>query len=620
MQPESQDGDAGETGGGEAARGSEAAIAGAMPRRAVGGIVHSYQRYDPMKFPSPTAEPDGSLANAAMEHMLEFGSLDGLTEEQLANAIRLDPSMFPRLGPSLGSIERMLRERRAKILATYETKAAQDAAGRRFADAAGKAEAPGQFRDVFERAVRERQIRDLERLWYRQRQESSPFAKDLLRVIEALSNAYEIDAMADTYAFTGRTELDVAGALEVKAELEAIDELLKQIEEAKKTARLAIVDMDALEQFADPDAVAELNEIARQIQEHVREMARQQGLEKAGEGLRLTPKAMRIFQRSVLALLFSELQASRSGRHDAGVSGDGPVETSRTRPFEFGDSASQLDIGQSIVNAAAREVTQAGGREAVDEDGARPMARPIAGPMARPRVRVRAEDLEVHRTRVNPMCATAVLIDMSGSMRHGGQYVTSKRMALALESLIRTEFPGDYLALFEVATTAALVPVGEVPALMPKPVSIRTPVVRLKADMSNPDVLLSRLPQHFTNLQHGMRLARRVLASRDTPNRQIIMITDGLPTAHFEGSELFMLYPPDPRTERETMREAAACAREGITINVFLVPSWSQSSEDIAFAHRLAESTRGRVFFTAGRDVDRFVVWDYVSNRRRILG
>jgi uncharacterized protein with von Willebrand factor type A (vWA) domain len=620
MQPQSQDGDASKAGSGGAGSSAQGAAgagdAGRVQRRAVGGIVHSYQRYDPTKFPSPTAEPDGSLANAAMEHMLEFGSLDGLTEEQLANAIRLDPSMFPRLGPSLGSIERMLRERRAKILATYETNAARDAAGRGFADAAGKAEAPGQFRDAFERAVRERQIRDLERLWYRQRQESSPFAKDLLRVIEALSNAYEIDAMADRYAFTGRTELDVAGALEVKAELEAIDELLKQIEEAKTTARLAIVDMDALEQFADPDAVAELNEIARQIQEHVREMARQQGLEKAGEGLRLTPKAMRIFQRSVLALLFAELQASRSGRHDAGVSGDGPVETSRTRPFEFGDSASQLDIGQSIVNAAAREVTRAGGRDAVGGDAARPMVRDGA----HPRVRVRTEDLEVHRTRVNPMCATAVLIDMSGSMRHGGQYVNSKRMALALESLIRTEFPGDYLALFEVATTAALVPVGEVPALMPKPVSIRTPVVRLKADMSDPDVLLSRLPQHFTNLQHGMRLARRVLALRDTPNRQIIMITDGLPTAHFEGSELFMLYPPDPRTERETMREAAACAREGITINVFLVPSWSQSSEDIAFAHRLAESTRGRVFFTAGRDVDRFVVWDYVSNRRRILG
>jgi uncharacterized protein with von Willebrand factor type A (vWA) domain len=80
-----------------------------------------------------------------------------------------------------------------------------------------------------------------------------------------------------------------------------------------------------------------------------------------------------------------------------------------------------------------------------------------------------------------------------------------------------------------------------------------------------------------------------------------------------------MLYPPDPRTEEATMREAVLCAREGITINIFLLPSWSQSSEDVAFAHRMAETTRGRVFFTGGRDLDRFVLWDYVSNRRRVI-
>ena len=83
---------------------------------------------------------------------------------------------------------------------------------------------------------------------------------------------------------------------------------------------------------------------------------------------------------------------------------------------------------------------------------------------------------------------------------------------------------------------------------------------------------------------------------------------------------LYMLYPPDPRTEEATMREAALCAREGITINIFLLPSWSQSSEDVAFARTMAETTRGRVFFTGGRDLDRFVLWDYVSMRRRVTG
>jgi len=144
-------------------------------------------------------------------------------------------------------------------------------------------------------------------------------------------------------------------------------------------------------------------------------------------------------------------------------------------------------------------------------------------------------------------------------------------------------------------------------------------IVRLKADMSSEAVSEFQLPPHFTNIQHALQLARQFLAAQDTPNRQIVLITDGLPTAHFEGSELNLMYPPHPLTEAATMREGALCQREGITINMFLVPSWSQSEEDIRFAYRLAESTKGRVFFTAGRDLDRFVVWDYISRKREIL-
>ena len=82
---------------------------------------------------------------------------------------------------------------------------------------------------------------------------------------------------------------------------------------------------------------------------------------------------------------------------------------------------------------------------------------------------------------------------------------------------------------------------------------------------------------------------------------------------------LYMLYPPDPRTESATLREGQLCRRDGITINIFLLQSWSQSLEDVRFAHRLAESTTGRVFFTAGKDLDRYVVWDYVHRRRSIV-
>ncbi|MFZ4576728.1 MAG: VWA domain-containing protein, partial [Phycisphaerales bacterium] len=258
-----------------------------------------------------------------------------------------------------------------------------------------------------------------------------------------------------------------------------------------------------------------------------------------------------------------------------------------------------MDVAGSFVNAFVRR----GEREG-DEGSMFPEAR----------------DLLIHRTRNTPKCATAVLMDMSGSMRHGGQYVNVKRMGLALDALIRQEFPGDHLSFIEMYTFAKLRPPAEIVGLMPKPVTIHKPVVRLRADMSDTSVSEMRVPHHFTNIQGALSLARRVLSGQDTPNRQIALITDGLPTAHFEGPMLYMLYPPDPRTEEATLREAAMCGREGITINIFLLPSWNQSSEDVAFAHRLAQTSRGRVFFTGGKDLDRYVLWDYVAMHRRVIG
>jgi uncharacterized protein with von Willebrand factor type A (vWA) domain len=231
-----------------------------------------------------------------------------------------------------------------------------------------------------------------------------------------------------------------------------------------------------------------------------------------------------------------------------------------------------------------------------------------------------SEDIVIHRTRNNPKAATVVIMDMSGSMRYDGQYINVKRMALALQGLISSEYPGDFLRFIEMYSFAKLRPAGEIIDLMPKPVTIHNPVVRLKADMSDQRISESDIPPHFTNIQHALRLARQNLATVDTPNKQIILITDGLPTAHFEEQLLLLLYPPDPRTEQQTMREAMECGREGITINLFLVPSWSQSEEDIRFAHRMAEQTKGRVFFTSGNNLDRFVLWDYVHRKREILG
>ena len=136
-------------------------------------------------------------------------------------------------------------------------------------------------------------------------------------------------------------------------------------------------------------------------------------------------------------------------------------------------------------------------------------------------------------------------------------------MALTLEGLIRSEYPGDFLQFIEIFSFAKLVERGRIVELMPKPVTVHDPVVRLRADMSRDDVSEYQVPPHFTNIQHGLATARRLLATQDTPNRQIVLITDGLPTAHFEGEMLYLLYPPDPQTESATMREGQLCMREG---------------------------------------------------------
>lgn len=562
-------------------------------RDTLGGVIHAYQKYDPVRFPSPT-QPPPDLASAAMEHMLMFGEHRALTEEELARAIRLDPSQIAGLGPSIDALIAMLEERKRKILARYETKTVRQRAQQAYTDQATETQVPKKFRQSFYKAVQTEQLRDLERLWYAAGDDQSPWAGALVEVIERLGEKYEVDILSANYEFTGHEAMGVPQAIAIKEELEKIDELLKQLEEARKTARIGIIDMELLSEFAEPGDVDQLSALQQQIQNYLREVAEQQGLEQKAGSFRMTPKAMRLFQGKLLEKLFNQLAPSRTGRHQGPVVGEGAVELQHTKQYEFGDSIANLDMPGTFINALVR------GGPGV----------PVA---------FKGEDIQVHRTRNTPKCATCVLMDMSGSMRYDGQYINVKRMGLALEGLIRSEYPGDWLRFIEVYSFAKLVEPGRLAKLMPKPVTVFEPVVRLGADMSREDMNEHRVPPHFTNIQHGLSLARRLLASQDTPNRQVILITDGLPTAHFEEQMLYLLYPPDPRTELATMREGMACAREGITINLFLLPSWSQTEEDVRFAFRLAESTKGRVFFTAGRDLDRYVVWDYLSHRRELV-
>jgi len=564
-------------------------------KKTLGGIVHTYQKFNPVEFPSPTT-PMPDLISGAFDYAMAYGSQRELTEEELSRAVRLDPSQIAGLGPSIDMLRAMLEERKRKILEKYETDSVQKKATDRFQKSSKQAAPPSKLKAEFHVAVKHEQIYLLERLWYRAEDDNGPFAGQLMKVMESLGDKYQIDELASKYTFYGHERLAIPEAIEIKKELEKIDELLKQLEEAAKSAQIGLIDMEALSEFAAPQDMEKLEEIRQQVENIVREAAERQGLDKTKSGgYRLTPKAYKTFQARLLERIFSGLQAGRTGRHSGRIVGDGSVELPTTKGYEFGDSLANLDVTQSIINAMIKRPDD-------------------------PEVRLRSGDLEVFKTRNNPKCATCVIMDMSGSMRYDGQYMNVKRMALALQGLITSEYPGDFLRFIEMYTFAKLRTAGEIIDLMPKPVTIHDPWVRLKCDMSSDKVSEHQIHPHFTNIQHALRLARQNLATCDTKNKQIVLITDGLPTAHFEDEMLYMLYPPDPQTEQATMREGKLAAKEGIVINMFLVPSWSQSEEDIRFAHRLADTTKGRVFFTAGNDLDRFVVWDYVNKKREIIG
>lgn len=559
----------------------------------VGGVIHTYQRFDPAKLPSPT-QPPPDLVSPAFEHLLMYGSMRELTDEELARAIHLDPSQIAGFGPSIEALKAILEERKRKILEKYETKrVVKDVADtyRRYGEAM---KPPRSLRDRFASSFKNEQIRELERLWYQTGDDSSKFARELVQLADILGDKYQIDEMAAKYEFTGRTPLSVPEALDVKEELDTIEELLKQLEQASKTAQIAIIDLEQLSEFTEPGEVDKLREMQKRVEEIMRQMAEAQGLERGPEGYHLTPQAYRIFQGRLLERIFANLEPSRTGRHQGPIVGEGAVEMQRTKQYEFGDSIANMDMPGTITNALIR-----------------------SGPGLP--VRIKQEDIEIHRTRNTPKCATVLLLDMSGSMRYGGLYVQVKRMALALDGLIRREYPGDYLQFIDMHTFAKPLARGDIATIMPKPVTIFDPYVRLRVDMSREDVSEYYIPPHFTNIQHALQQGRRLLATQDTPNRQIILITDGLPTAHFDGPLLHMIYPPHRTTEEATLREGALCQREGITINIFLLDSWSQTSEDVKFAYRLAENTRGRVFFAAGRELDRYVVWDYLNRRREII-
>ncbi len=211
------------------------------------------------------------------------------------------------------------------------------------------------MRDRFHKAVQEEQIRELERVYFLHGDDASRFSREVVQLVDKLGDKYEIDELAAKYQFTGRTPMTIPQALEIKEELELIDKLLEQLEEAKKTAQIGLIDMEALSEFAEPGDIQQLDALRQQVEDYMREMAERQGLERSERGhYRITPKAYRLFQSKLLEKIFSNLEPSRTGRHQGPIVGEGAVEMQQTKAYEFGDSVTHMDIPASFTNALFR--------------------------------------------------------------------------------------------------------------------------------------------------------------------------------------------------------------------------------------------------------------------------
>jgi len=313
-------------------------------------------------------------------------------------------------------------------------------------------------------------------------------------------------------------------------------------------------------------------------------------VEKDSEGKYIvTPKGIRRVENKALEELFQIARKDKLGKHDTDFRGAGQTVHEESKPYEFGDPVSNLNMHETLKNALGR---QGGGSP----------------------IHVSEEDLVVYDTEYQTSCATVVLLDMSGSMTRYGKYGQAKRVAMALQSLIRSRYQGDFLQVVGFYTYASPLSERELLSSAPKPVSIYDSRVRLRINLDRPP---SFVPEHFTNIQAGLQFARRILRRNPAQNKQIIIVTDGEPTAHIEGREIVLIYPPAEQTARLTLAEAKRCSDEGLTISSFALVEDYFYLGLVNFVERLAQVTQGVAAFCNADDLGNMVLESFVGGRKR---
>jgi uncharacterized protein with von Willebrand factor type A (vWA) domain len=364
----------------------------------------------------------------------------------------------------------------------------------------------------------------------------------------------------ESYDFEGQDPMGFAQAMQTMQELGDLDQLQHLLQNATNPGALAEADMDRVRDLLGDDAARSLERLAE-----LTRMLEEAGLVENKEGrLELTPRGLRAIGSNALRDLFTKLTKEHVGQHQLHQFGQGHERTYQTKPYEFGDPF-QLDLHRTIRNALRRT----GHGTPVD---------------------LHPDDFEVERTEHLTRSSTVLLLDLSMSMPMRDNFLPAKKVAMALHHLISTQFPRDYLGLVGFSETARQITAEELPEV-------------------SWDFV------YGTNMHHGFAIARQLLA-RQTGNKQIIMITDGEPTAHITPrGDVYFNYPPVRETVEATLREVVRCTRDQIRINTFVLDATTALQ---AFIEQMTQINGGRAFYTTNDALGDYVLVDFLERRRRM--
>jgi uncharacterized protein with von Willebrand factor type A (vWA) domain len=378
------------------------------------------------------------------------------------------------------------------------------------------------------------------------------------RLAHNLRQAVPDAGWGDRHRFSGDAPLGLGDATDLAQQVASIERAEDVLRSASSPASLGEIDLEEVSRLVGEDVARSMERLARLA----RELEEAGYIEHRGGHTELTPKGVRRLGQRVLADLFTQLRKDRVGDHQSTWSGSGHDREETSRPYQFGDPFT-LDLGRTVHNAVRRSGTGVP-------------------------VRLDATDFEIVETEALSRSATVVAVDLSMSMPMRDNFVPAKKMAMALHALISTRFPRDYLGIVGFSAVAREIPPEELPTAMWDYV-------------------------YGTNLQHALLTARTMLAHQHG-TKQIIVVTDGEPTAHIEpDGEVQFNYPPVPETLRRTMAEVVRCTRAGITINVFALDI---ERTQFPFVEQIARVNGGRTFSTTPETLGSYVLVDFLRHRR----